>query len=122
MNTEQAVQKMTDVIRRKHFTLSTEQCYCGWLRRYCDYLAKLPVHLSSEQKLERFLTALAKDDVAASTQNQAFNAILFFYREAMGVELKNIQALRARRPEQVRRAPTRDETLLLIKTVQSDAG
>ncbi|MBI5774970.1 MAG: phage integrase N-terminal SAM-like domain-containing protein [Verrucomicrobia bacterium] len=76
MNTEQAVQKLTEVIRRKHFVhfvLSTEQCYCAWLRRYCDFIGKLPVHLTSEKKLERFLTALAKDDVAASTQNQAFN-------------------------------------------------
>ena len=68
---------MTDVIRRKHLALSTERSYCAWLRRYCDYVLKIPVHLTSEQKLERFLTALAKDDVAASTQNQAFTAIIF---------------------------------------------
>ena len=108
MNTEQAVQKLTEVIRRKHFALSTEHSYCAWLKRYCNYVRKLPVELSSEQKLERFLTALAKDDVAASTQNQALNAIIFFYKEAMSVELKNIEALRARRPNQVRRAPTRE--------------
>ena len=96
---------MTEVIRRKHFALNTEQSYCAWLNRYCHYLKKLPAHLPSEQKLERFLTALAKEDVAASTQNQAFNAIIFFYKEAMGVELKNVQALRARRPSQLRRAP-----------------
>ena len=41
----------------------------------------LPAGLPSEQMLERFLTALAKEDVAASTQNQAFNAIRFFYQE-----------------------------------------
>ena len=82
---------MTDVIRRKHFTLSTEQCHCGWLRRYCDFIVKFPAHISSEQKLERFLTALAKKDIAASTQNQAFNAIVFSYQEAMAVELKNVQ-------------------------------
>ena len=75
MNTDQALVKMTEVIRRKHLALSTEQCYCAWLRRYCDYLVKLPVHLPREQKLERFLTALAKDDVAASIQNQAFKAL-----------------------------------------------
>ena len=116
MNTAQALQKLTGVIRRKHFALNTEHTYCAWLKRYCNYLGKLPAHLPSEQKLERFLTALAKEDVAASTQNQAFNAIRFFYKEAMGVELKNIQAMRARRPSQLRRAPTHEETLLLIKT------
>ena len=83
-------------MRRKHFALATERSYCAWLKRYCDYVVKLPAHNSSEQKLEQFLTALAKDDVAASTQNQAFNAIIFFYKEVLKVELKNIQSLRAR--------------------------
>ncbi len=80
MNATQAVQKLADVIRRKHFSLNTEQSYCGWLKRYCAFIGQLPPALPSEQKLERFLTALARDDVAASTQNQAFNAIIFFYK------------------------------------------
>ena len=84
MKTEQALQRLTEVLRRKHFALKTEQCYCAWLKRYCNYIVKLPAHLPSEQKLERFLTALAKNDVAASTQNQAFSAVIFFYQEALG--------------------------------------
>ena len=84
MNPDKAVQKLADIIRRKHFALSTEQSYCAWLRRFCDFVVKLPAHWSSEQKLEHFLTALAKDDVAASTQNQAFNAIIFSTRRRWG--------------------------------------
>ena len=116
------MQKLSDVIRRKHFALATERSYSAWLKRYCDYIQRLPVHLSSEQKLERFLTALAKDNVAASTQNQAFNAIIFFYKEVMGCELENVKALRAHRPEQVRRAPTREDTLRLIESLQKEGG
>ena len=37
------------------------------------------------------------------------------------MELKDVQGLRARRPSQVRRAPTREETLLLLKTVETEA-
>ena len=74
---------MTDVIRRKHLTLSTERSYCAWLRQYRDFVYDIPAHISSEQKLERFLTALAKKDIAASTQNQALNAITLFYKEVM---------------------------------------
>ena len=85
--------------------MSTEQSYCGWLKRYCAFIQTLPAALPSEQKLERFLTALARKDVAASTQNQAFNAIIFFYQEVLGSELKNIQGLRARRPQQARSRP-----------------
>jgi len=122
MNTSEAVWRLTKVVRHKHLTLATERTYCPWLRRYCDFLKGLPLHLPSEHKLERFLTVLAQKDVAASTQNQAFNAIIFFYKEVMGAELKNIQALRARRPAQIRHAPTPEETWQLIKTIQSDAA
>ena len=122
MNTEQVLKKLSNVIRRKHFALATERSYCSWLNRYCDFIQRLPAHLPSEQKVERFLTALAKEDVAASTQNQAFNAILFFYKEALGTELKNVQSLRARRPEQVRRAPSRPDTLKLLQVVQTESG
>ncbi|WP_040548687.1 hypothetical protein [Pedosphaera parvula] len=79
----------------------------------------MPPHLPGELKRERFLTALAQNPVTASIRNQALNAILFFYKEAMEVQLKNIQALRARRPSQLRRAPNHEDTLLLIKTVQA---
>ncbi len=77
MNTDEAVRRLAEVLWRKHLALATERSYCAWLRRYCDYLKGLPFHLSSEQKLERFLTHLAKKHVAASTQNQTFNAIIF---------------------------------------------
>ena len=77
MNTDEAVRRLTEVVRRKHLALATERTYCAWLRRYCDFLKGLPLHLPSEHKLERFLTVLAQKDVAASTQNQAFNAIVF---------------------------------------------
>ena len=76
MKTEQALQRMSEVIRRKHLAWRTEQSYCAWLKRYCDFIVQIPAPLPSEQKLERYLTALAKDAVAASTRNQAFNAIL----------------------------------------------
>jgi hypothetical protein len=88
MNAAQALEKLADVVRWMHFPLSTEQCYCGWLKRYCAHVKTLPPHLPSEQKSERFLTALAKNHVAASTQNQAFNAIVFCYKEVAGRELK----------------------------------
>jgi integrase len=48
--------------------------------------------------------------------------MVFFYKEALGTELKNVQALRARRPAQIRHAPTPAETRLLLKTIQSDAA
>ena len=45
MNAKQAEQKIREVVRRKHFALSTEDSYAHWLRRFCLYVEKLPVML-----------------------------------------------------------------------------
>jgi len=88
MNSTEAVERTRAVIRRQHKTIATEQTYLTylhWLRRYMVALVQMPTVLSSEQKLERFLTDLAlRKNVSASTQNQAFNAILFFYKDVLG--------------------------------------
>ena len=74
------------MIRRQHKALATEDTYVRWLRHYLAALSQMPHALSSEQKVERFLTELAlKRDVAASTQNQAFNAIAFFYKDVLAI-------------------------------------
>jgi integron integrase len=122
MKVEEATQKLRNIIRRKHLSLSTEDSYCHWLKQFCSYIRKLPPETSSEEKIEQFLTALAKEEVAASTQNQALNALVFFYREALGVEVKGIDSLRAKRPVRVRHAPSREDTLRLIQEIQSEAG
>ena len=88
MNTEQAIHRLRAVIRRQHKALSTESSYVSWLRRYMSALHRYPASLTREQKVERFLTDLARHrDISASSQNQAFNALLFFYREVLKVEL-----------------------------------
>ena len=73
MNTDEAVRRLTEVLRGKHLALAKERTYCAWLRRYCDFLKGLPLHMPSEHKLERFLIGLGKKDVAASTESQARN-------------------------------------------------
>jgi len=77
MNTDAAVRRLTEVVRRQHLALATERTCRAWLTRSCDFLKGLPLHLPSEHKIERFLTVHARKNVAASTQNQAVNAIIF---------------------------------------------
>jgi hypothetical protein len=85
MNSTEAVERARAVIRRQHKTIATEQTYLHWLRHYMLALGQMPALLSSEQKLERFLSDLAlRKNVSASTQNQAFNAIVFFYKDGTG--------------------------------------
>ena|SRR5690349_8786640 len=118
-----AIQRLRDVIRRQHKALSTEETYVFWLRRYMTALQRMPEGLPSEKKLEQFLTELArKYDVSASSQNQAFNATLFFYSDVLGQQLGNVNALRARRPVHERHAPTLADTKMLLQTVRDEGG
>ena len=72
MKTEEAVSRIRDVLRRQHKALSTEEAYVFWLRRYTAALAVMPATLTSEKKLEDFLTELARrHNVSSSSQNQA---------------------------------------------------
>ena len=73
MNADDAMHRLVEVIRRKLLAPATERSFM----RYCEYLEGLPFHLPSEQKPERFRTALAGKGVAASTQNQVLSATIF---------------------------------------------
>jgi len=115
MSRTQAIERTRDLIRLRHMSLSTEACYLGWLGRFMDWLPRVSAELGSEQKIEAFLTGLAKQGCAASTQNQAFNALLFFYTQVLRVELKGINALRAQRPAMIRTAPTVAEVRQLFE-------
>lgn len=44
MKSEEAIQELRDVLRRRHFSWSTEDSYCGWFKRFCSYIKPLPPH------------------------------------------------------------------------------
>src|SRR5436190_19112865 len=103
--------------------MATEDCYAIWLSRYMNALHTIPPVLPSEKKLELFLTGLAlRENVAASTQNQAFNAVVFFYKEVLGKRLGNVDSLRAKRPGHERHAPSVSDTRSLLRTIRNVAG
>jgi integron integrase len=123
MKKSQAIDRLRQVIRRQHKALATEDSYTFWVGRYINSLASIPPALPSEKKLEIFLTGLAlRHNVAASTQNQAFNAVLFFYKEVLGTPLGNVNALRAKRPVHQRHAPSLTDTHQLLRTIRNLAG
>lgn len=122
MNEEKALCKLVEVLRRAHYGLSTERCYVGWVRRYVGWLRKVRPVGSSEEKFAGWLTMLAKEGVSASTQNQAFNAVVFFYRHVLEAPLGNVKALRARRGARERTAPTRGQVRELLRLVEDVHG
>ncbi len=97
-------------MRRKHMALSTEKSYISWMRRYILFHNKRHPKDMAESEIEAFLTSLAIDgNVAASTQNQAFNAILFLYREVLDIELGEIDSFRADEPDRLPVVCTKEE-------------
>ena len=68
-------------MRRLHYAISTERSYCDWIKRFVRFhqiRSREQLLLAGASEVERFLTSLAIDgNVAASTQNQALNAIVF---------------------------------------------
>src|SRR6266699_3772238 len=74
--------QVREVMRLRHYSIRTEQSYCDWIRRYIQFhrMKSREELTPSEAKVEGFLTHLAvHGKVAASTQNQAFNALLFLH-------------------------------------------
>lgn len=123
MKTQEAIDKFQSYMRLRHLALSTEQSYLAWLSRYMRFLSKAGMEMdSSEARVEAFLGDLARQQVSASTQNQAFNALVMFYREVLGQPLGRVDALRANRPAQVRTAPTVDEVRELLASVRDVNG
>jgi integron integrase len=115
------VAKVANVIRLQHKALATERAYSGWIGRYYDFCITLPREWPAEQKMEVFLTDLAVvHDVSASTQNGAFHAICFLYVEVLKrpLDVAKINAMRAQRPEQVRHAPSLEDTIALLRDVK----
>jgi integron integrase len=103
-------------MRLKHYSYRTEQAYMDWIRRFILFHHKRHPQEMGAQEIEAFLTHLAvHENVAASTQNQALQAILFLYREVLGREITEpIQAMRARKPKRLPTVLTREEVLLLF--------
>ena len=88
--------------RMLHYSIRTEQAYVDWVRRFIIFHEKQHPKDLGGPEVEAFLTHLAVDgEVSASTQNQAFSAILFLYQKVLEIELPPLHALRAKRPERL---------------------
>lgn len=72
--------QVIELLRVRHYSIRTEQAYVQWIRRYIVFHGKRhPAEMGAEE-VSAFLSHLAvRRNVAAATQNQALNAILFLY-------------------------------------------
>lgn len=116
---DEVISMVRSKVRMLHFALGTEDAYCGWVARYYDFCKGVPADLPAEQKAARFLTDLAvRRRVAARTQNQAFAALLFLYKQVLGKPLLDVEALRAKRPRFERTSPSKEQIRLFREAVE----
>lgn len=108
--------QMRDAIRRKHFAYSTEEAYVQWARRYILFHNKRHPREMAENEIRAFLTHLAVErSVAASTQNQALNALVFLYEHVLQHPLGDFSnAERAKRPARLPCVLTQDEVRQIL--------
>ncbi len=76
------------VIRKKHYSIRTEQAYTDWIKKFILFHGKKHPKNMGETEISQYISFLAvKKNVAASTQNQALNAIVFLYKQVLNREL-----------------------------------
>jgi len=116
---------LVEKIRLKHYSKSTEQTYYYWCKSYILYHNKRHPKDMGKDEIERFLTHLAiEKNVAPSTQNQAFNAVLFLYREVLDIDTTNfnIQSLRAKERTKVPVVLSIDEVKQILTNITGVNG
>ena len=113
------IDQVRDVIRVKHYSLQTERSYIQWIKRYIIFHAKRHPKEMGKIEIEQFLTSLAHSKVSSTTQNQAFNALMFLYNQVLDISMKdqNIQALRAKRRERIPLVLSIKEVDLILATI-----
>jgi integron integrase len=107
-------------IRALHYSRSTEDAYCYWIRFYIRFHGcRHPAEMTADH-VSQFLTFLAVHrNVAAATQNQALNAIVFLYKEVLQQPLNNIDnVIRAKRSRRIPVVFTRSEIQLLFRNLK----
>jgi integron integrase len=108
--------QIRDLMRARHYSLSTEQSYTDWIKRFILFHRKRhPIEMGT-MEVKEFLTHLAVNlTVAAATQNQALNALVFLYKHVLRKpfgELKDVP--RANRPKRLPTVLTQNEVRRLL--------
>lgn len=104
------------LMRARHYARSTEETYWAWIRQFIRFhRLRHPLDMAAPE-IEAFLSHLATvRNVTASTQNQALAAVLFLYRDVLGIDLPWLEGItRAKRPQRLPTVLTVGETQQLL--------
>ncbi|MGZ9080215.1 MAG: integron integrase [Burkholderiales bacterium] len=116
--------QIRDVIRRKHYSLRTEEAYVDWARRFVHFCQLRHPRECGAIEVQAFLSHLANvGRVSASTQNQARSALLFLYKEVLGAELPWLDGIdSAKRPARLPVVLNKDEVHRVLALTRGTSG
>jgi len=111
--------QIRETLRYYHYAYRTEQTYGKWIKRYLAfYKMKRHPNTMGAPEIERFLSHLATEEaVAASTQRQALNAIVFLYRDVLDIDLGEIAPVRSKRHRKPPTVLTQSEVAEMLNTM-----
>jgi integron integrase len=114
------LQALRDRIRFRHYSLRTERAYVHWARRYLAFHGRKHPREMGAEEIGQFLGSLATHrHVAASTQNQALSALLFLYKDVLGVDLPWLQGIaRAKKSRRLPTVLTREEVRRVLEEMR----
>lgn len=119
------IDKTRETIRLKHYSVKTEKTYIHWIKKFHEYMQRLTpenntINRWSSCDVKDFLSYLAvKKRVSSSTQNQAFNALLFLFRHVLRKDLDSLRdTVRAKRGPKIPVVLTPEEIETLFQNVK----
>lgn len=120
MEKPRLLDQVRSVIRIRHYSRRTEEAYTYWIRQFILFHNKRHPLEMGKSEVERYLTWLAEQrNVAASTQNQALNAILFLYRDVLQIEIGWLEGVtRAKKPKRLPMVLTRAEVRAILASMR----
>ncbi|MBT3341376.1 MAG: integron integrase [Gemmatimonadetes bacterium] len=109
---------MGRLMQLRHYSPRTESCYVGWARRFLQH--QQPDSAPTAEDVKAYLSHLAtRRNVSASTQNQAFSALLFLCRHVYHIELQDMgSTVRARRGSKLPVVLSVEETKSILCQLQ----
>jgi len=124
MKEPKLLDQVRDMLRLRHYSIRTEESYIQWIKRYIYFHHKTHPRELGEVHITAFLTDLAVNkNVSASTQNQALSALLFLYKQVLGVQLEWLtDVVRAKRPKRLPVVLSREEVLRLLQLLDGTNG
>lgn len=119
-STPRLLDQVRELIRIRHYSIRTEQAYLQWIRRYIIFHGRRHPRQLGAPELTAFLSDLAiRGKVAASTQNQALNAILCLYRDVLNIALPWLEDVqRAKRSQHLPVVLTQEEVKRLLAQLE----